>query len=53
MDSTEGRFARAWSVAGAATSAASAAPAPVAPAEPGSPEAKRRSVWARVLKKVF
>jgi hypothetical protein len=28
-------------------------PAPAAPAEPGSPEARRRSAWARVLKKVF
>ena len=29
------------------------APEPVTPAEPGSPEAKRRSAWARVLKRVF
>jgi hypothetical protein len=30
-----------------------ATPAARAPAEPGSPEARRRSAWARVLKKVF
>ena len=29
------------------------APEPATPAEPGSPEAKRRSAWARVLKKIF
>ena len=37
----------------AGTPAPSDAPEPVTPAEPGSPEARRRSAWARVLKKVF
>ena len=40
-------------LAGAGTPVAPAASEPVTPAEPGSPEAKRRSAWARVLKKVF
>ena len=30
-----------------------AARAPAAPAPPGSPEARRRSAWARLLKRVF
>ena len=39
---------------GAPVPAAAPAPGePVVPAEPGSPEARRRSAWARVLKKVF
>ena len=30
-----------------------AAPDPVTPAEPGSAEARRRSAWARLLRRVF
>ena len=32
---------------------AAVAPEPVTPAEPGSAEARRRSAWARLLKRVF
>jgi len=37
----------------AGTPAPPDAPEPVTPAEPGSPKARRRSAWARVLKRVF
>ncbi len=35
------------------TASVAAPPDPVTPAEPGSAEARRRSAWARLLRKVF
>ena len=48
-----GALASAGSPDAVAPEPAAVAPEPVTPAEPGSAEARRRSAWARLLKRVF